>query len=92
MDIKHEEHHRTGSFYVEEDGSRVAEMKYLVKDGVMNIYHTEVDPKMQGQNIGFKLVQAGVNFARQGQLKVLPTCTFAKSVFERTKDFQDVLI
>jgi predicted GNAT family acetyltransferase len=92
MEIKQQEHHHAGSFYVEQEGIRTGEMKYLIKDNVMNVYHTEVDPQLQGKNIGFKLVQAGVNFAREKGLKVLPTCTFAKSVFERTKDFQDVLV
>ena len=91
MEIKHEEKQGAGTFYTEDAGSRTAEMEYLTKDGVMNIYHTEVAPQLQGKNLGFKLVEAGVNFARKKQLKVLPSCTFAQSVLERFKAFQDVL-
>ncbi len=91
MDIKNEEHHHAGEFYAEEEGEKLGIMKYLVKEGVMNIYHTEVSPKLQGKNIGFKLVEAGVKYAREKELKILPTCTFAKSVFDRMAAFADVL-
>jgi predicted GNAT family acetyltransferase len=42
--------------------------------------------------MGEKLVEAGVNFARENHLKILPTCTFARSVFNRVKEYGDVLI
>ena len=92
MLIKNEERHHAGSFYVEEDGKRVAEMRYLIRDGIMNIYHTEVSPKLGGHNIGFELVETGVKFARENNLQILPTCSFARSVFDRTPEFRDVRV
>jgi uncharacterized protein len=58
---------------------------------VMNIYHTEVRNQLQGKHMGEKLVEAGVNFARENHLRILPTCTFARSVFNRVKAYADVL-
>lgn len=92
MEIRNEEHHRTGVFYIDDNGNRLGEMRYLVRDGVMNIYHTEVDEKLQGKHMGDKLVEAGVNYARENHFKVLPTCTFARSVFNRTPAYNDVLV
>jgi len=92
MEIKNEEHHRTGVFYIEDNGDRLGEMRYLTRDGVMNIYHTEVDEKLQGHHMGEKLVEAGVKYARENQLKILPTCVFARSVFNRTPAYGDVLV
>jgi predicted GNAT family acetyltransferase len=92
MEIKKEEHHRTGAFYIDDNGDRLGEMRYLVRDGVMNIYHTEVDEKLQGQHMGEKMVEAGVKYARENHFKVLPTCTFARSVFNRTPAYADVLV
>ena len=91
FNIKNEERHHAGSFYVEEKGKRIAEMRYLIRHDVMNIYHTEVTPECKGKNIGFELVKTGVNFARENNLKILPTCPFAKKVFDRTPEFKDVL-
>jgi hypothetical protein len=92
MEIKQEERHHAGSFYIEDIGKRLAEMRYLMRGKVMNIYHTEVDPSLKGKNIGFKLVETGVKYARGHDLKILPTCPFARSVFMRTADFMDVYI
>ncbi|HJP62383.1 MAG TPA: GNAT family N-acetyltransferase [Mucilaginibacter sp.] len=92
MLIKNEERHHAGSFYVEEDGKRVAEMRYLIRGDIMNIYHTEVSPKLSGHNIGFELVETGVKFARENNLQILPTCSFARSVFDRTPEFRDVRV
>jgi hypothetical protein len=92
MEIKNEERHHAGAFYIDDNGNRLGEMRYLTRDGVMNIYHTEVNEELQGKHMGEKLVEAGVNFARENHLKILPTCTFARSVFNRVKEYHDVLV
>jgi predicted GNAT family acetyltransferase len=92
MEIKNEEHHHAGVFYIDNNGNRLGEMRYLIRDNVINIYHTEVGEQLQGHHIGEKLVEAGVNFARENHLKILPTCVFARSVFNRVKAYADVLV
>ena len=93
MEIKLEQRRSNiGSFYIGNDGDRLGRMDFLIKDGVMNIYHTEISEQLQGKHMGDKLVEAGVNFARENHLKVLPTCTFARSVFNRVKAYGDVLV
>jgi hypothetical protein len=92
MNIKQEEeHHHAGAFYIDDNGRRMGEIRYLVRNGVMNIYHTEVNPELKGMNMGFKLVEAGVKYAREAHVKVLPTCPFANAVFKKTPEFGDVL-
>jgi predicted GNAT family acetyltransferase len=55
------------------------------------IDHTEVNPDFAGQSVGKKLVMEAVHYARENNLKILPLCPFAKSVFDRTKEIQDLL-
>lgn len=93
MEIKLERRRNNiGSFYIDNNGDRLGHMDFLITDGVMKIYHTEVNHQLQGKNMGLKLVEAGVNFARENKLKILPTCTFARSVFDRVKEYRDVLV
>jgi predicted GNAT family acetyltransferase len=93
MEIKLEQRRSNiGSFYIDNNGDRQGHMDFLIRDGIMKIYHTEVNQQLQGKNMGLKLVEAGVNFARENKLKILPTCTFARSVFDRVKEYQDVLV
>lgn len=92
MQIQHKRTGNFGIFYIEENGENIAEMTYKIKDeNTMIIKHTEVDEKLRGKNIGLQLVEDGVEFARSEHLKVVPECVFAKSVFDRKKELQDVL-
>jgi uncharacterized protein len=60
------------------------------KDRII-IEHTEVSDILRGKNIGKQLVTGAVAYARKNNLKIVPLCPFAKSVFEKVKEFQDVL-
>lgn len=55
------------------------------------IDHTEVNPDFAGQNIGKKMVMEAVQYARKNNLKIKPSCPFAKSIFDKTKEIQDLL-
>lgn len=54
------------------------------------IDHTEVDEKYGGQGLGKRLVMAAVEFAREKNLKIIPLCPYAKSVFDKTEEIADV--
>ncbi|MFO7673429.1 MAG: N-acetyltransferase [Lutibacter sp.] len=47
--------------------------------------------KLKGQGAGKKLVIKAIEFAREKHLKIIPICTFAKSVFDKEIAFRDVL-
>ncbi|KIA85804.1 GNAT family N-acetyltransferase [Flavobacterium sp. AED] len=55
------------------------------------IDHTEVNDAFAGQSVGKKLVMEAVQYARLNNLKILPLCPFAKSVFDKTEEIQDLL-
>jgi predicted GNAT family acetyltransferase len=95
MDLPAVTHNRDGhrgSFSFELEGKRLAEMTYSVAgDGMVIIEHTDVDAALRGTGAGKRLLAALVDWARADQKKVIPLCPFAKSVFEKTPEFQDVL-
>ena len=92
MIIKHNHQDNKGAFVVEVDGNILAEMVYYKPfENKMVIEHTEVSEELKGQNIGFQLVQAAVDYARHHHIKITPLCPFAYSVFKKKPDFQDVL-
>lgn len=92
MNIQHESNDRKGAFFVTADGKRLAEMTYSkAGEKMIIIDHTEVSEQLKGQGVGNQLVMAAVALARENQLKVIPLCPFAKSVFDKTPEIQDVL-
>ncbi|WP_428236992.1 GNAT family N-acetyltransferase [Gracilimonas sp.] len=91
MQIKHDTAETKGSFYIEREGKRVAEMTYS-KAGPERIIidHTEVADEARGEGLGKKLVYQAVEFARENNLKILPLCPFARSVFSKNPEIRDV--
>ena len=92
MEINREESEGKGKFFIEENGKQLALMTYK-KSGADKIVieHTEVDESLQGEGIGNDLVEAGVKFARENDLKIVATCPFAKKIIDETPEFRDVL-
>jgi predicted GNAT family acetyltransferase len=93
MLIQHKQEGARGMFYVEIDGEVEAEMFFhMTSPNHMVIEHTEVNEELRGQSVGYKLVSAAVDYARQHHLKITVWCPFAKKVFDKKPDFWDVLV
>lgn len=92
MDIQHKSGDTKGEFYIGESGDAKAKITYSKLGNTQIIVdHTEVSDDLKGQNIGKKLVEHVVNYARNRELKLIPLCPFAKSIIERDESLQDVL-
>ncbi len=92
MTIQQTDNGKKGAFYIEENGERLAEMTYVwAGSGMFIIDHTEVSDKLAGKGAGKQLVAKAVDFAREQKVKIKPLCPFAKSVFDKTPDYHDVL-
>lgn len=92
MEIQHQFDGRRGSFFIEEDDKRLADMVYVMAGPKkMIIEHTEVDESLAGKGIGAKLLEALVDFVRKEEIKVIPLCPFANATFKKRADLQDVL-
>ncbi|MCM0666658.1 GNAT family N-acetyltransferase [Flavobacterium tyrosinilyticum] len=92
MEIQQINDTRKGHFEAIEDGKEAGKMTYTwVGDSKFIIDHTEVSPDFNGKGVGKKLVMAAVEYARANNLKIIPLCPFAKSVFDKVEEIRDVL-
>lgn len=55
------------------------------------IDHTEVNSRNEGKGFGKQMLTKAVEYARENGIKIIPLCSFAKSVFEKVSEFRDVL-
>lgn len=83
---------KKGFFYIEIEGKQEAMMTFVFagEDKII-IDHTEVNPRNEGKGFGKKMVTKAVEYARENNLKIIPLCPFAKSVFDKVAEFRDVL-
>ncbi len=92
MEIKQIAQRHKGSFTAFDGDKEAGFITYtMAGSDKMILDHTEVNDEWRGQNIGKKIVFYIVDFARKNNMKILPLCPFAKAVFDRTKEIQDVL-
>ncbi|MFH6935466.1 GNAT family N-acetyltransferase [Flavobacterium sp. FlaQc-30] len=92
MEIQQINDTRRGYFEAVEDGQEAGKMTYTwAGDTKFIIDHTEVNPDFNGKGVGKKLVMAAVEYARTNNLKIIPLCPFAKSVFDKVEEIRDVL-
>jgi uncharacterized protein len=92
MEIQQKDDGKTGMFFIEQGNEIVAELVYSWhgKDRII-VEHTEVDNVLKGKGAGKELVVKSVEFAREKSIKIIPVCSFAKRIFDKTIEFQDVL-
>ncbi len=91
MEIKQIEHGSKGAFVIEEGNERLAELTYSkAGDKLIIIDHTDVSDKLRGQGAGKQLVMKVVEYARASNIKIIPLCPFARSVFDKTPEIADV--
>lgn len=92
MEIQQINDIKRGYFEALEDGKEAGKMTYTwAGDSKFIIDHTEVSPDFNGKGVGKKLVMASVDYARANNLKIIPLCPFAKSVFDKVEEIRDVL-
>ncbi len=92
MEIQHVHDDSKGLFFVEVNGERLAAMTYRMSGPTkLIIDHTEVSDKLAGKGIGKQLVAKAVEYAREHKIKILPLCPFAAAIFEKVKEYEDVL-
>ncbi|MEI9810501.1 MAG: GNAT family N-acetyltransferase [Bacteroidota bacterium] len=92
MLIQHKKVGTKGLFYVENNGNIMAEMVYTMPSAdKMIIEHTEVSDELRGKMQVTSWYITAVEYARTHNIKIIPLCTFAHSVFKKKPEFADVL-
>ena len=77
-------------FELTRDG-HLAVLDYIMMDDIIIFTHTGVPPEIEGGNVGVKLVETGLEYARQNGLGVKSKCWFMSKYLRRHPEYQDLL-
>lgn len=91
MLVGHEAQGHRGAFTIESEGKRLAELTYTVAGSRVILDHTTVEDELRGTGAGRELVRAAVEWARANHRRLMPLCPYARSVFDKTPEYRDVL-
>lgn len=92
MEIQIKEQESKGFAIAHDDWQRAGVMSYSIAGPELIIIdHTEVEPAYTGKNVGQQLLYKIVEMAREKNMKIIPLCPFAASMFRKKEDIRDVL-
>jgi len=72
-------------------GGKTAFLLYRRMPGGLVLIHTAVPTEFEGHGVGSKLVRAGIEFAREQGLTVVPLCPFVIDYIRRHRNYLDLV-
>lgn len=76
-----------------EEGKLLAEVSFpLIKDGVVDINHTFVDPSLRGQGVAGKLMEEVVKRLKDENIKAILSCSYAVNWFDKRNEYEELLV
>ena len=78
-------------YEIEVDGEVAGFLLYRVEPGVLELVHTDVDPKWEGRGVGGALVKGALDDIRARDLKIRPYCPFVRAYLRRHPEYQDLV-
>lgn len=73
-------------------GTYRAVLEYLQPGGRIIFTHTEVPEALEGQGLGSKLAQTGLEYARSKSLRVMPLCPFVAEYIRRHPEYRPLVL
>ncbi|MBA3671440.1 MAG: N-acetyltransferase [Gemmatimonadaceae bacterium] len=58
-------------------------LRYVERNGVLDLVHTEVPEVLEGQGYGSALARAALSHARKEGKKIIPSCPFVTAYLKR---------
>lgn len=80
----------SGAYEYVQQGERLAEITWQLRDGVMHVDHTYVSNTLRGQGVAKQLVDEAANYARQQGYKMNAICSYVVAAFEKSDEYNDV--
>jgi len=77
-------------YEIRRDGQILGFTAYQMARRLIVFTHTEIEPAVEGQGMGSKLVRAALDDVRSQGLEVLPICPFVQQWMARHPDYLDL--
>lgn len=80
-----------GAFNLYAESKKLSEMTVSLKEDLLTVYHTGVEPEAEGKGYAKKLLDEMVLYVREHNMKVLPLCPYVHAQFKKHPDeYEDI--
>lgn len=87
--VRHDEQQQR--YVLEVNGKQLGVATYQ-QDGERQVFtHTEVDPSLEGQGMGSKLIRESLDDVRKRGNRVVPQCEFVAAYVEKHDEWSDII-
>jgi predicted GNAT family acetyltransferase len=90
-DIEVQDNPDRSRFEITVDGTVAGFAAYRVRDGLVIVTHSQVDPAYQGQGLGSKLVIGTLDQLRDRGATVVPACPFFAKYVSTHHEWDEIL-
>ena len=88
IEVKHDKEYER--FVAEVEGHK-AYLSYNIFDDKINFSSTFTPPELRGKGIAKIIVKYAFNYAKENNLKVIPSCSYVQAFVERNNNYKDLL-
>lgn len=88
MEINHDKDQQ--KFYLINDGKESHVLYRMNDNNIMNIYRTYVPNELRHKGLAGKVVKAALEYAKENNLKVIPSCSYADYFIDMNKEYEDL--
>ena len=90
MDIEVKQDKENERFVAEVEGHK-AYLSYNIINDKINFSSTFTPPELRGKGIAQIVVEYAFNYAKENNLKVIPTCSYVQGFVDRNDNYKDLL-
>jgi uncharacterized protein len=77
-------------FVIYAEGNEVY-VEYKMRDNKVDLNHTYTHPALRGKGLAAQVVRAAFEFARENNLKVIPTCSYVQAFIAKNVEYKDLV-
>ena len=66
-------------------------VEYTMAGKEINLYHTFTHPALRGKGLAARVVRAAFEFAKENNLKVIPTCSYTQAFLAKNDEYKEIV-
>jgi len=77
-------------FVIYTEGNEVY-VEYTMRNNEIDLNHTYTNPALRGKGLAAHVVRAALEFAKENNLKVRPTCSYVQSFIAKNEEYKKLV-
>ena len=77
-------------FVIYAEGNEVY-VEYTMRNNTIDLNHTYTHPALRGKGLAAHVVRAALEFAKENNLKVIPTCSYTQAFIAKNDEYKKLV-